>query len=100
MSSTNGKQNEESTARRAGAAHQELLPDLKAWLDRELPAHRVLFVRAHLWICPACREEVKWLKRLGEDMRDLERAVPSPRLRARILAALPDTPPGRPAAAR
>jgi hypothetical protein len=33
------------------------------------------------------------LKRLGEDMRDLERAVPGPHLRARILAALPDAPP-------
>jgi anti-sigma factor RsiW len=87
---------EAAEARKFGVHHQ-LRPDLKALLDGELTAPRLWFVRAHLWFCPACREEVKWLKRLGEDMRDLERAVPSPRLRARILAALPDTPPGRPA---
>jgi len=74
--------------------------DLKAWLDGELSAPRVLLVRAHLLFCPACREEITWLRRLGEDMRDLERAVPSPRLRARILAALPDAAPGRPAPSR
>jgi hypothetical protein len=83
-----------------GDLHRGLHADLKALLDGELPPPRVWLVRAHLLVCAACREEVRWLKRLGEDMRDLERAVPSPRLRARILAALPDSPPGRPALQR
>lgn len=80
-------------------AHEHLLADLKAMLDGELSMLRVLSMRAHLLFCPSCREEVVWLKRLGEDMRDLERAIPNPRLRARILAALPEAPPGRPASA-
>ena len=96
MNFSNHEFNDTPEPRRPGGVHNELLADLKAWLDGELAAPRVWFVRAHLCFCPACREEVKWLKRLGEDMRDLERAVPSPRLRARIMAALPDTPPGRP----
>ena len=83
-----------AASKAAPFVHERLVPDLKAWIDNELPAPRVWLVRAHLLMCPACREEVEWLKRLGEDMRDLERAVPSPRLRARILAALPATPPG------
>ena len=82
---------------RAEVAHHVVdLADLKAFSDGELTLPKRLLVRAHLLLCSTCREEVKWLKRLGEDMRDLERAVPSPRLRARILAALPDSPPGRP----
>jgi hypothetical protein len=79
--------------------HNWMPAELKAWLDGELSVPRIVMVRAHLLVCPACREEVTWLKRLGEDMRDLERAVPNPRLRGRILAALPETPPGRPAPA-
>lgn len=69
--------------------------DLKAWLDGELGIVSALRVRVHLAFCAGCREEVKWLRRLGEDMRDLEKAVPAPHLRARILAALPDMPPVR-----
>ncbi len=87
--------NEHAQADRGRTAHEHLLADLKALLDGELTPVQVWSTRAHLWFCPSCREEVVWLKRLGEDMRDLERAVPSPRLRARILAALPDPPPGR-----
>ncbi len=72
--------------------------DLKAYMDGELAVARRFVVRRHLARCADCREEVRWLKRLGEDMRDLERAVPRPELRARILASLPETPPVRMAA--
>ena len=88
---------ERNAGNRFRGTHARVLADLKALLDGELAPARVWLLHVHLWFCPSCREEVTWLKRLGEDMRDLERAVPSPRLRARILAALPETPPGRPA---
>ena len=91
--------NERSQRTSKCTGHEHLLPDLKAMLDCELMSLRVLSLRTHLLFCPNCREEVVWLKRLGEDMRDLERAVPNPRLRARILAALPETSPGKPASA-
>lgn len=75
--------------------------ELKAYLDGELSGVRGLLTRGHLRRCAACREESAWLRRLGEDMKDLERAVPAPALRSRILAALPEASPaslaGRPA---
>ncbi len=83
--------------RSASSGHDRLRADLKACVDSELAAPRGWYVRLHISLCTACQEEVKWLRRLGENMGDLEKAVPSPRLRARILAALPDNPPGMPA---
>lgn len=79
--------------------HQEFAghvrDDLKAYQDGELTLLRRCKVRWHLSHCAECREESKWLARLGEDMRDLERAQPRPELRQRILASLPEAPPGR-----
>ncbi len=80
-----------------------VLADLKACLDQELPTIRKMLVVRHLQRCSECGEEAAWLRRLGEDMQVLEQAVPHERLRARILANLPDAPvrvtlsrPGRP----
>ncbi len=69
-----------------------VLADLKACLDQELPAFRKSLVVRHLQRCSECGEEAAWLRRLGEDMQVLEQAVPHERLRARILANLPDAP--------
>ena len=69
-----------------------VLADLKACLDQELPALRKTLVVRHLQRCSECGEEAAWLRRLGEDMQVLEQAVPHERLRARILANLPDAP--------
>ena len=63
--------------------------ELKACLDEELPAIKREFVSLHLKNCHECSEEATWLKRLGDDMQDLEKATPHPRLRSRILASLP-----------
>ena len=71
----------------------KLCGDLKAYLDGELTPPRRWIVRWHLARCMFCQEEERWLRRLGEDMRDLEKARPRPELRRRILASLPDTPP-------
>jgi predicted anti-sigma-YlaC factor YlaD len=67
--------------------------DLKAYIDGEMTGTSRLPVRWHLAHCAECREETRWLQRLGEDMRDLERATPSPNLRRRIMASLPEGPP-------
>ncbi len=70
-----------------------LRANLKAYQDGETSALRGWLVRWHLARCPDCREELRWLQRLGEDMKDIESARPRPELRARILANLPSTPP-------
>ena len=70
-----------------------LRANLKAHLDGEMSALRNCLVRWHLAQCAECREELRWLHRLGEDMKDIESARPRPELRARILANLPETPP-------
>ena len=67
--------------------------DLKAHLDGEISTVRNALVRWHLAQCAECREELRWLRRLGEDMQDIESARPRPELRARIMAGLPSTPP-------
>ncbi|MCW3096471.1 MAG: hypothetical protein JWL77_2089 [Chthonomonadaceae bacterium] len=67
--------------------------NLKAYLDGEISAIRGWLVRGHLAQCAECREELRWLRRLGEDMKELESTRPRPELRARILASLPATPP-------
>ncbi len=70
-----------------------LCGDLKAFLDGELTPLRRWMVQWHMARCGFCQEEERWLRRLGEDMQDLEKARPRPELRRRILASLPDTPP-------
>lgn len=73
----------------ASSLNHTVRADLKAYLDGELTPLRYAIVRLHLTFCRGCREELRWLSRLGEDMRDLEQAAPSPLLRARIMANLP-----------
>jgi hypothetical protein len=84
-----------NVAEEAGDTRDPMRADLKAYLDGELSALRRWQVRCHLARCSACREEVTWLTRLGNDIKQVEQAVPRPELRARILANLPDVPPGR-----
>ncbi len=67
--------------------------NLKAYLDGETSALRGWLVRRHLAGCTNCREDLRWLHRLGEDMKDIESIRPRPELRARILASLPSAPP-------
>ncbi|HLK57692.1 MAG TPA: zf-HC2 domain-containing protein [Chthonomonadaceae bacterium] len=81
---------------RKGAPHRGsrlVQADLKAYLDGELSGPRRWLVQWHLVRCAECREEITWLQRLGKNMQNLEEARPSPSLRARIMASLPDTPP-------
>ena len=73
-----------------------LRENLKAFLDGELAPLRRSLMRWHIARCPHCREEAAWLRRLGEDMRTLEKSAPSPNLRHRILSSLPPPTPMRP----
>jgi hypothetical protein len=94
MSRTHPENIPEPSSRRAVRCAGGLLQtNLKAYLDGETSAVRTALVRWHLAQCAECREELRWLRRLGEDMKDIESARPRPELRARILANLPDAPP-------
>lgn len=72
-----------------------LRENLKAFLDGELSPLRRAFARWHITRCAHCREEAAWMRRLGEDMRTLEKSAPNPNLRLRILASLPPPVPMR-----
>jgi hypothetical protein len=67
--------------------------DLKSYVDGELAGLRATFVRGHLARCATCRQEADWLRHVGQEMRELENAVPRPELRSRIMASLPVAPP-------
>lgn len=73
-------------------SHEAFAANLKPYLDGELSRAHAAVIRWHIGRCPACREEMEWLKRLGIDARHLDSATPRPELRARILASLPDGP--------
>jgi hypothetical protein len=90
--SNSGRDSEEKDRYRPGAPRDPVRAELKAYLDGELSWPRQWRVYWHLRRCSECREEVAWLRRLGEDMRELERATPRPELRARILSSLPLLP--------
>lgn len=68
------------------------LSSVKAYLDGELSAPRRWQMRRHLAACAECREEAGSLQHLGGIMKEMDKAIPRPELRARILASLPDTP--------
>lgn len=68
--------------------------ELKAYCDGELGFLTRACVRHHLARCALCQAEAQALRRIGEELRNLDRQiVPSPELRARILQSLPDEPP-------
>lgn len=74
-------------------SEHKITNELKASLDGELSIWRAGRVRLHLLRCASCREERAWLRRLGSEMKELERATPRPELRAKILASLPEVTP-------
>jgi hypothetical protein len=78
-------------------------PMLKAFLDHEIPPWRRLAVRLHLARCTSCREEIRAMQQIGEELRGQQPVDPlDPGLRSRILATVRDLTPGptRPVQAR
>lgn len=66
---------------------------LKALLDGELPPWQRIRAGVHLTHCASCRRELQQLRQLAQDIQHLNNARPSPALRQRILAALPEPVP-------
>jgi len=70
--------------------------DLKALLDSELSLPRRWAVRRHLAGCAACREEMKIMEQIGQQLEAHEATQPqpalNPALREKILTAIPDEP--------
>ena len=71
---------------------------LKAYLDGECRGSAVVRIKQHLSGCEACRAEADALARIASTLRSVPGAEPSPVLRGRILDALPERQPSRPAA--
>ncbi len=68
-------------------------PNLKAFLDNELPLWRRFAVRLHLTRCPACQEEMRAMQQIGTELRGQSIDPLDPGLRARILATVREMPP-------
>jgi hypothetical protein len=91
---TNKGSNRNDVRSDAGQTHSAAMRDsLKAYADGELSTLRRWLLSRHLAGCADCREEIRGLNRVSEEIRHLPQPMPRPELRARILASLPDAPP-------
>jgi Domain of unknown function (DUF4349)/Putative zinc-finger len=68
-------------------------PELKAYLDGQAGWWRQRSIRAHVAQCPACREEMEAMRDFSDNLRGADAGSLDPALRAKILAAVPHTPP-------
>lgn len=66
--------------------------DLKAFLDGELPFLRRQQLRRHLKTCPRCREEIRQMQTLSEEIQTEAAEPMSAELRAKILENAPAAP--------
>lgn len=69
------------------------LPMLKALLDHEIPLWRQFTVRLHLVRCASCREEMRAMQQIGEELRARTIDPLDPGLRSRILATVQEMSP-------
>ena len=84
----------------ASPAHDDRLrEDVKAFTDGQLGWWRQQVVKRHLARCAECREEMQAMRDFSAKWRQADDDVLDPGLRARILAAVPDTVPSSPQAA-
>src|SRR5688500_858725 len=81
---------------------QQMQAELKAYHDGELPLVQRLAVRRHLAHCAACREEMRIMEKIGQQLQAEEtpaQATLNPALREKILTAIPgQSTPGTPTA--
>ena len=79
-------------------------PTLKSFVDNELPPWKQFAMQLHLARCAACREEMRAMQQIGEELRGQALDPLDPRLRSRILATVremtPETVPSLPPQAR
>lgn len=71
---------------------ERFLPDLKAYLDGELPPLARRRVRNHLRRCPSCREEMTLMEKITSELQQGDSAVLEPSLRDKLLAGAPSAP--------
>lgn len=69
---------------------ERLQPDLKAYLDGELSHLQSLKIRRHLRRCPACRQEIEQMEKIGAELRQQDAATLEPDLRAKLLSNIPN----------
>src|SRR5258706_12147642 len=64
--------------------------ELKAFVDGELPMLRRAAIRAHVSHCPACREEVKVMEQMSNELKMGDVAALPADLRDRLISAAPE----------
>src|SRR5436190_14221553 len=69
---------------------EDLLDELKAFVDGELPIFRRAAIRAHVSHCPACREEVKVMEQMSSELKAGDIAALPADLRDRLISAAPE----------
>ncbi len=72
---------------------ERLRPELKAYVDGQAGWWQRQSIGRHLTKCADCREETAAMRAFSAKWRRADDEVLDPNLRARILAAVPDTPP-------
>ncbi len=73
--------------------NQTQQPNLKAYLDNELPLWRRFAVRLHLARCASCQEEMRAMQQIGQELRGQTIDPLDPGLRSRILATVREMTP-------
>lgn len=71
---------------------ERFLPDLKAYIDGELPRFTRRRIRQHLRRCPSCREEMTLMESITNELQQGDSTVLEPTLRDKLLAGVPGAP--------
>ncbi len=79
---------------------ERFLPDLKAYLDGELPRFTRRRIRQHLRRCSSCREEMTLMEHISTELQQGDSAVLEPTLRDKLLAGVPSAPADSPLSAK
>lgn len=79
---------------------ERFLPDLKAYIDGELPRFTRRRIRQHLRRCSSCREEMTLMESITNELQQGDSTVLEPTLREKLLAGVPSTPADSPLSAK
>src|SRR5258708_26573976 len=69
---------------------EDRFEELKAFVDGELPILRRAAIRAHVSHCPACREEVKVMEQMSNELKAGDIAALPADLRDRLISVAPE----------
>ncbi|MCX6379906.1 MAG: DUF4349 domain-containing protein [Armatimonadetes bacterium] len=79
---------------------ERFLPDLKAYIDGELPRFTRRRIRQHLRRCSSCREEMTLMESITNELQQGDSTVLEPTLRDKLLAGVPSAPADSPLSAK